>query len=104
MTTTKSEFETSPRPTSGDTADDPRRPRGVLAAQQLRRARAEGWIGTSTLYDIWRDETIQPASIDLRLGEYAWPLRCSFLPDASSTVQDKAEDLRFENPIDIRNG
>ena len=53
----------------------------------------------------WRipPESIQPASVDLRLGEHAWALRCSFLPDSDSTVEEKIEDLAFER-IDLRDG
>jgi dCTP deaminase len=53
----------------------------------------------------WRipRESIQPASVDLRLGEHAWALRCSFLPDSESTVEEKIEDLAFDR-IDLRDG
>src|SRR5438067_7232812 len=46
---------------------------------------------------------MQPASVDLRLGEHAWALRCSFLPDSRSTVEEKVQDLAFER-IDLRDG
>jgi dCTP deaminase len=46
---------------------------------------------------------VQPASLDLRLGEHAWALRCSFLPDSDSTVEEKIEDIAFER-IDLRDG
>jgi dCTP deaminase len=53
----------------------------------------------------WRipGESVQPASVDLRLGEHAWALRCSFLPDSDSTVEEKIEDIAFER-IDLRDG
>jgi dCTP deaminase len=74
---------------------------GVLPYQSLLEATASEWIVAGD----WRipRESIQPASIDLRLGEYAWALRCSFLPDNSSTVQEKVKDLAFER-IDLRDG
>jgi dCTP deaminase len=74
---------------------------GVLPYQALREATANEWIVAGD----WRipQESIQPASIDLRLGEYAWALRCSFLPDSSSTVEDKVQDIAFER-IDLRDG
>lgn len=103
MTTSETESSRAlPRQTdeSGDRA--PARP-GVLASQQLRYALSKGWITTTTPYSIPSD-TIQPASMDLRLGEYAWPLRCSFLPDTESSVEEKVQDLRFENHIDLRDG
>jgi dCTP deaminase len=74
---------------------------GVLPAQELREAVAREWIGAGP----WRipGESVQPASVDLRLGEHAWALRCSFLPDSESTVEEKIEDLAFER-IDLRDG
>ncbi len=74
---------------------------GVLPAQQLRDAIARGWL----LAGPWRvpEESVQPASVDLRLGEHAWALRCSFLPDSDSTVEQKIEDLAFER-VDLRDG
>jgi dCTP deaminase len=74
---------------------------GVLPAQRLREAIAEEWL----VADPWRipSESVQPASVDLRLGEHAWALRCSFLPDSDSTVEQKIEDLAFEQ-IDLRDG
>ena len=74
---------------------------GVLPAQGLREAVAREWIGAGP----WRipAESVQPASVDLRLGEHAWALRCSFLPDSDSTVEEKIEDLAFER-IDLRDG
>jgi dCTP deaminase len=73
----------------------------VLPAQRLREAVAAEWIRA----DPWRipPEAVQPASIDLRLGEHAWALRCSFLPDSDSTVEDKVGDIAFER-IDLRDG
>ncbi|HEV2974431.1 MAG TPA: 2'-deoxycytidine 5'-triphosphate deaminase [Solirubrobacteraceae bacterium] len=74
---------------------------GVLPAQRLREAIAREWV----LAGEWRipSESVQPASIDLRLGERAWALRCSFLPDSESTVEQKVADLAFEE-IDLRDG
>ena len=71
----------------------------VLAAQQLRDAIGRGWI-TADPYRILAD-AVQPASLDLRLGKVAMPLRCSFLPDPGSSVEAKAEDLAYDE-IDIR--
>jgi dCTP deaminase len=74
---------------------------GVLPSQALREAIERGWM----LADPWRilPESVQPASVDLRLGEHAWALRCSFLPDRDSTVEEKFEGLAFER-IDLRDG
>jgi len=77
------------------------RAEGVLPSQQLREAIAQEWMVAGA----WRipRESVQPASIDLRLGEFAWALRCSFLPDSNSTVEEKIEGLAFER-IDLRDG
>ncbi|MGA7703932.1 MAG: 2'-deoxycytidine 5'-triphosphate deaminase [Solirubrobacteraceae bacterium] len=74
---------------------------GVLPAQSLREAVTAGWITAGD----WRVplESVQPASLDLRLGASAWALRCSFLPDSGSTVEEKIEDLAFDE-IDLRDG
>jgi dCTP deaminase len=85
----------------GDAAAPPGPGSGVLPAQQLREAVTREWVVAGA----WRipSESIQPASIDLRLGEHAWALRCSFLPDRKSTVEEKVEDLAFER-LDLRDG
>jgi dCTP deaminase len=86
---------------SNSPAVDAERAVGVLPSQQLREAIAGGWIVAGQ----WRvlPESVQPASVDLRLGDHAWALRCSFLPDRDSTVEQKIEDLAFER-IDLRDG
>ncbi len=75
--------------------------RGVLPSQRLREAIEREWM----VADPWRipAESVQPASVDMRLGEHAWALRCSFLPDSDSTVEEKIQDLAFER-IDLRDG
>jgi dCTP deaminase len=74
---------------------------GVLPSQLLREAVSNEWL----LAGEWRipDRAIQPASVDLRLGEHAWALRCSFLPDSRSTVEEKISEIAFER-IDLRDG
>jgi dCTP deaminase len=74
---------------------------GILPGQGLWEAVTREWIVAGD-YRIPR-ESIQPASIDLRLGEHAYALRCSFLPDTGSTVMDRVDDLALER-IDIRDG
>jgi dCTP deaminase len=74
---------------------------GVLPSQELERAIAAEWVSSGD-YRI-RPEAVQPASIDLRLGDFAWALRCSFLPDVDSTVEQKIGDLAFQR-IDLRDG
>jgi dCTP deaminase len=73
--------------------------RGVLPAQWIRKACAEGVVRSRWTID---DESVQPASLDLRLGEKAYRLRCSFLPE-SDTVEDKLDDLAM-GELDLRDG
>ena len=73
---------------------------GVLPSQRLREAVNDGWI--TSLYNI-PQSSIQPASLDLRLGRKAWRLRCSFLPAIGAPVMERAEALAIEE-IDIDRG
>ncbi len=46
---------------------------------------------------------IQPASLDLRLGQYAYRVRASFLPGAKSTVAERLDDFAMHR-IDLTDG
>jgi dCTP deaminase len=81
--------------------DESADPEGVFPSQDLFQAIAQEWITSGD--NRIRPEAIQPASLDLRLGKFAWALRCSFLPDTSSTVEDKVRDIAFEQ-VDLRDG
>ena len=48
-------------------------------------------------------DQVQPASLDLRLGETAWRVRASFLPGPTATVAEKIKQLDGY-AIDISNG
>ncbi|MBW8059710.1 MAG: 2'-deoxycytidine 5'-triphosphate deaminase [Solirubrobacterales bacterium] len=88
--------------TAGEVGGDASETRaGVFPSQALRRAIDREWV-TSGDYRIL-PEAIQPASIDLRLDDFAWALRCSFLPDVDSTVEEKSDGLAFQK-IDLRDG
>ncbi len=63
---------------------------GILAGQHLARAIAVGAIDAGDRPV--PDEHVQPASLDLRLGDVAYRIRCSFLP-GSETVETKMKDL-----------
>ncbi len=41
------------------------------------------------------DDQIQPASLDLRLGEVAFRVRASFLPGPGATVAERIDDLKL---------
>ncbi len=81
-------------------ASGPSESAGVLPAQWLRKAVDSGIIASPT-YTL--DETqIQPASVDLRLGEWAYRLRCSFLP-GNGTVLERLPSFEMDR-IDLRDG
>src|ERR1700680_594290 len=74
---------------------------GLLPSQLLREAVAQGReILSPSPID---DDQIQPASLDLRLGEVAYRVRASFLPGARARVRDKL-DLLAMHRIDLSGG
>lgn len=70
---------------------------GVLPNQYLEAAIREG-IVTAGAFRI-PPENVQPASLDLRLGETAYRIRCSFLP-GQETVGHKVKDFVIDE-IDL---
>ncbi|MGH6783755.1 MAG: 2'-deoxycytidine 5'-triphosphate deaminase domain-containing protein, partial [Sphingomicrobium sp.] len=48
-------------------------------------------------------DQIQPASLDLRLGDVAFRVRASFLPGPGATVADRIEDLKLHE-INLADG
>lgn len=79
-------------------AAPPRNQQGVLPRQLLVRAVQMGFIeaGRFTV----PIENVQPASLDLRLGERAVRIRCSFLP-GREPVEPKLKEYTLDE-IDIR--
>jgi dCTP deaminase len=49
------------------------------------------------------DSQIQPASLDLRLGDIAFRVRASFLPGPGATVAERIDDLKLHE-IDLSDG
>jgi dCTP deaminase len=47
---------------------------------------------------------LQPASIDLTLGEVAYRLRCSFLPGKNDTVENQMRSFVIGPPIPLDDG
>jgi dCTP deaminase len=74
---------------------------GVLPIQWLRKAVEEGLI-RSDAYRI-PPSSLQPASIDLRLGDRAYRLRSSFLPE-SENVEEKLPSLVLGPPLSLEDG
>jgi dCTP deaminase len=67
---------------------DPFEGNGVFPIQWLRRAIEERLIVSSASFE---DSSLQPASLDLRLGETAHRLQCSFLPGDDPVEKRLAE-------------
>src|SRR5205085_9328092 len=74
---------------------------GLLPSQLLREPAAQGRHILSP--QPIGDDQIQPASIDLRLGEVAYRVRASFLPGGRARVRDKL-DLLSMHRIDLSGG
>ena len=73
---------------------------GVLPSQALREAIARGEISADPAI---AEPQIQPASLDLRLGEFAYRVRASFLPGRRASVRHKVEELAMHR-IDLSAG
>jgi dCTP deaminase len=65
-------------------------PRGILPAHALARLVEDGVIRTERPLDA---DQVQPASLDLRLGAWAYRVRASFLPGRKSTVKARLQSL-----------
>jgi dCTP deaminase len=79
---------------------------GILPSQWIKGMVDSGDIVGSPLRPI-EDDQLQPASIDLRLGDYAYPVRTSFLPGKELRVLEKLTRLDQEVDsvrIDLCNG
>jgi dCTP deaminase len=73
---------------------------GVLPSQALERAVDLGFVHGGK-YRI-PQSSIQPASVDLRLGEVAYRMRCSFLPDRRP-VEEKLKEFVVDE-LDLHRG
>ncbi|MGA3219291.1 MAG: 2'-deoxycytidine 5'-triphosphate deaminase [Acidimicrobiales bacterium] len=71
---------------------------GVLPSQLISEAVGAGWIDAGELRI--PPGNVQPASLDLRLGERAYRIRCSFLP-GEKQVEDKVKNLVVDE-LDLR--
>jgi dCTP deaminase len=73
---------------------------GIFPSQTLRELIKDGIVSSK---EPILDELIQPASIDLRLGEFAWRVQASFLPGPEATVEEKVRAFEMHR-IDLTNG
>ena len=81
-------------------APAPRGNTGILPSQTIGEFIENGRIRSR---EPIREEQIQPASIDLRLGPVAHRVRASFLPGPHSTVEEKLSELRIAE-VDLTRG
>jgi dCTP deaminase len=63
---------------------------GILPSQNIRELLCSGDV--HAIREVEEDQ-IQPASLDLRLGDVAYRVRASFLPGTGSTVMDRIRDF-----------
>jgi len=73
---------------------------GILPDREIAALFDEGALVAPRPLDA---DQIQPASLDLRLGEKAWRVRASFLPGPGHTVADKLDRLKLHE-IDLAAG
>ncbi len=77
---------------------EPARP-GILPCQAIDALIAGGAITSATPFD---DDQVQPASLDLRLGERCWRVRASFLP-GRHTVRERIAEVAMHE-LDLTTG
>jgi len=73
---------------------------GILPDRDIAELFSSGALIAGRSLD---SDQIQPASLDLRLGEKAYRVRASFLPGPGSTVSTKLDRLKLHE-IDLTNG
>ena len=64
---------------------------GILSSIEIKELIRNGKIRSGS--QVIDDSQIQPASIDLRLGDKAYRVQASFLPSSGSTIESKIRDL-----------
>ena len=72
---------------------------GVFPARYIERLHAAGAI-VAPAFDA---DQVQPASLDLRLGDTAYRVRSSFLPGPEQTVHERIRSLELHR-LDLTNG
>ncbi|MGN6488629.1 MAG: 2'-deoxycytidine 5'-triphosphate deaminase [Devosia sp.] len=74
--------------------------KGVFPARFIERLASRGGITAAQPFDA---DQVQPASLDLRLGDVAYRIRSSFLPGPDNTVADRIETLKLHE-LDLTRG
>ena len=75
-------------------------PTGIFPSQDLAEMVSAGAISASQPIG---DDMVQPASVDLRLGEYALRVQASFLPGRGRTVEERVRAFEMHR-IDLTRG
>ncbi|HZE10837.1 MAG TPA: 2'-deoxycytidine 5'-triphosphate deaminase, partial [Burkholderiales bacterium] len=89
------------RAAAGSDSDGALHSTGILPSQEIEYLiRASKEI---VALEAIEGEQIQPASLDLRLGNVAYRVRASFLPGRNARVQDRLADLEMHK-MDISEG
>jgi dCTP deaminase len=83
----------------GTMADNELWSNGVFPSRYIERL-AKGGAIIAPEFDA---DQVQPASLDLRLGDVAYRIRASFLPGPDFTVADRIESLTLHE-LDLRHG
>ena len=73
---------------------------GVLPSQKIKDMID---MNTIIVTDPIDSDQIQPASLDLRLGNIAYRVRASFLAGPSNTVAERLDDFKMHE-INLQNG
>jgi dCTP deaminase len=73
---------------------------GILPDQMIAALASAGGVRSAVPF---AEDQIQPASLDLRLGNVAYRVRASFLPGPQSKVEDRIAQLRLHE-IDLSEG
>ncbi len=74
-------------------------PVGILPCQSIEALIATGAIASAAPFDM---DQVQPASLDLRLGDEAWRVRASFLP-GRRRVEERIADVAMHR-LDLSGG
>ena len=73
---------------------------GILPSQSIQALIDRGAVTSATAFD---PDQVQPASLDLRLGERAWRVRASFLPGRNRRVTERVTDVAMHE-LDLTAG
>jgi dCTP deaminase len=73
---------------------------GILPCQAIEALIANGCV---TAANPFVEDQVQPASLDLRLGERCWRVRASFLPGLGRKVTDRLGDVAMHE-LDLTKG